>query len=157
MGGGFLVRVGWESFTDGGRRVGVKLISSFDVPVCANVGSHSHFRPLNTLPSFSLPPAHYPISLSQVWSAVSCDREWVRSRDDPIKELHGLNTFLGGYQTQFCVESLFFVYWIIYSFIGIFLMLSLVIVVFEGTYSSRHEVRREREREEGREEKTFYF
>ena len=88
---------------------------------------------------------------------MSCDREWVRSRDDPIKELHGLNTFLGGYQTQFCVESLFFVYWIIYSFIGIFLMLSLVIGVFEGTYSSRHEVRREREREEGREEKTFYF
>ena len=86
---------------------------------------------------FMISAENYP---DLVWEAVSCNTKWVRERYDMVPtEPFEQNTFLGGYVTGSCSESLFQLYFVFYSFLGIFLMLSLVIGVFEGTYSEKHE------------------
>ena len=58
----------------------------------------------------------------------------VRQNGSDVASIHPQNTFLGGYATAGCTESKFWFFPAVYSFVGMYFILALIIGVFEGTY-----------------------
>ena len=84
---------------------------------------------------FMLSAENYP---DVVWAPTDCNKGYIRANTTPF-QAHAQNTFLGGPQSGACSEFGFHIFMIFYSFLGMFMMLSLVIGVFESSYSKRHE------------------